>query len=324
MNVFFRTFALCAVSASAWAASEGDAGALEMLHRMHAAARSLNYQGTFVYLHNGKMETMRIYHRVDGQNEQERVVHLNGSAREVIRKNNLVTCILPDHKSVLVNKLEAAHHILSALPNASIGDFKQHYRFALAGQDRVAGRDAKVVVVTPNDQYRYGYKFWLDASNSLLLKSQMMGEDGASIEQVMFTMLEETPNLPAALLEPATRQEQFVLREDTSAKNEVRNDGQEWKVSSMPQGFKSTRRSVHQLASGAAWVRHIVLSDGLASMSVYIEKLEAGKKRFIGSSYVGAMNVYGAVIDEHQVTVVGEVPRATVKMVADSIQYSKP
>jgi sigma-E factor negative regulatory protein RseB len=75
--------------------------------------------------------------------------------------------------------------------------------------------------------------------------------------------------------------------------------------------------------SGAAPAHHIVLSDGLASMSVYIEKLDPAKKKFVGASYMGAVNVYGAVVDDHQITVVGEVPAATVKMVAESIQYAK-
>jgi len=66
------------------------------------------------------------------------------------------------------------------------------------------------------------------------------------------------------------------------------------------------------------------LFDGLASVFVYIEKLDVGKKRFVGSSYMGAVNIHGVVVDEHQVTVVGEVPAATVKMVADSIQFVKP
>jgi sigma-E factor negative regulatory protein RseB len=304
-------------------AGAGDnESALELLRSMHKSARELNYQGTFIYSHGGKMESMQIYHRVDANGERERVVHLNGAPREVIRENDVVTCILPDSKSVLVSKLDNRQHILTSLPS-NLETFRQYYGFSTLGHDRVAGRVATVVRVEPKDKFRYGYRFWLDAANALLLKAQMLGDDGAAIEQLMFTSLEVVPDLPEALLKPALKGEHLTLVEQKPDDEPMQRIVPNWHVMQLPDGFRPTGHNRRHLVSGAAPAHHIVLSDGLASMSVYIEKLDPAKKKFIGASYMGAVNVYGAVVDDHQITVVGEVPAATVKMVAESIQYAK-
>lgn len=316
-------FLLLAISVPTWAA-DNESAAIDLLRNMHHSARALNYKGTFVYMHDGKVESMQIFHRNDKRKERERVVHLNGSPREIIREGNVVTCILSDVKAVHVNKLETGPHILSSLPS-NFGEYKNFYAFSVAGQDRVAGRSAIIVAVTPKDAYRYGYRFWVDAAHALMLKSQMIGSDGNPVEQLMFTELDVVAEIPLASLKPAFKGEHMTL--SAAEVNEVPVNaaaGLTWHIVKMPDGFKATGYSWPLLESGGAPVQHIVLSDGLASVSVYIEKLEVSKKQFIGASYMGAVNVHGVVVDEHQVTVVGDVPAATVKMVAESIQYVKP
>lgn len=313
---------LLVISLPTWAA-DSESPAIDLLRNMYHSARALNYEGTFVYMHDGKVESMQIFHRNDKGRERERVVHLNGSPREIIREGNVVTCILSDLKAVHVNKLNAGPHILSSLPS-NFGEFKSFYGFSVAGQDRVAGRSAIIVAVTPKDAYRYGYRFWLDAEHALMLKSQMLGMDGNPVEQLMFTALNVVSDIPLASLKPAFKGEQMVL---SNGQNEIPlNTAVElnWLIVKMPDGFKTTGYSQQHLESGGVPVQHIVVSDGLASVSVYIEKLDVAKKQFIGASYVGAVSVHGAIVDEHQVTVVGEVPAATVKMVAESIQFVKP
>lgn len=305
-------------------AVESDPAAVNLLKAMHSAGRQLNYQGTFVYVNSGKMESMRIYHRVDSKGDHDRMVHLNGSTREVIRDGDKITCILSDKKSVHVSKLDGgAQHILSALPS-NFNEFAQYYAFTLAGQDRVAGRVTKVVHVDPRDKFRYGYRFWLDAANGLLLKSQVLAEDGTPIEQLMFTSIEVVREISPALLKSELKGERYTVTEDKNENAGPPGEVFNWRVAHLPLGFQSTAHDIRYVIAGGVPTHHMVLSDGLASVSVYIEKLDAGKKRFVGSSYVGAVNIHGVVVDDHQVTVVGEVPATTVKMVADSIQYVKP
>lgn len=315
-------YALLIVCMPVWGANN-DPMALNLLKAMHSAGRQLNYQGTFVYVHSGKMESMRIYHRVDEKGDHDRMVHLNGSNREVIRDGNKVTCILSDKKSVHVSKLDSTPHLLSALPS-NFTEFPQYYTFALAGQDRVAGRITKVVHVDPRDKFRYGYRFWLDAETGLLLKSQVLAENGLPIEQLMFTSIEVVREISPELLKSELKGERYTVTEDQDEDTAKPGIPLNWRVAHPPLGFQSTGHNVRHVIAGGVPTHQIVLSDGLASVSVYIEKLDTSKKRFVGSSYMGAVNIHGVVVDEHQVTVIGEVPAATVKMVAESIQYVKP
>lgn len=316
--------ALLIISSSAWAKADDESAALNLLKAMHSAGRQLNYQGTFVYVNSGKMESMRIYHRVDAKGEYDRMVHLNGSTREVIRNGDKVTCILSDKKSVHVSKLDGgAQHFLSTLPS-NFSEFTQYYSFALAGQDRVAGRITKVVRVDPRDKFRYGYRFWLDAENSLLLKSQVLAENGIPIEQLMFTSIEIVREISPELLKSELTGERYTVTEDKSEGAAGSGAPLYWRVVQLPLGFQPTGHTTRYVVGGGDPTHHMTLSDGLASVSVYIEKLDVSKKRFVGSSFMGAVNIHGIVVDEHQVTVVGEVPAATVKMVAESIRYVKP
>jgi sigma-E factor negative regulatory protein RseB len=204
-----------------------------------------------------------------------------------------------------------------------LSEFRQYYDFAISGQDRIAGRPTIVVRIDPKDKYRYGYRFWLDAQHSLLLKSEMIGEEGEPVEHVMFTSLELVPDIPDAQLKPSLRGSHLTSMTEEADKATKSGDGAaRWQVTRMPEGFKSAGNQTRLMDGESGIVHHIVLSDGLASVSVYVEKRDPQKKHFVGSSFMGAVNVYGVVVDEHQVTAVGEVPNATVKMVAESIQFT--
>ena len=77
--------------------------AMEWVQRMSDAMRSLNYRGDFVYMHNNRLEGMQISHYKDEQGEKERLLSLNGEAREVIRDNQNLTCIWPSSRKVIVD-----------------------------------------------------------------------------------------------------------------------------------------------------------------------------------------------------------------------------
>jgi len=316
----YKFLFLLIVPVVSWA-SDSSLEAFEQLKRMYAAPQTLNYQGTFVYYHDGKIETMKIFHSVGIEGEKERLYHLNGSAREIVREQNLVTCILPDNKSVMVNKNQGNQNILFALPE-NIEALKSSYRFILGKDDRIAGRLSKTVLVRPKDNYRYGRKLWIDTDTGLLLSSALLNENNRTIELIMFTEISVVDKIPAFLLKPTVSGKEFTWH------NELANDGVKdndngvtnWVVKNMPNGFHSTKHYLRHVSTEPT-VEHIVLSDGLASVSVYVERLATQNKKFIGTSYMGAVNVYGTVVNDHQVTVVGEVPKSTVKLIASSVQY---
>ena len=302
-------------------ASGGSApnNARQWLDSMSGALQALNYDGTFVYLHDGKLEAMRIVHEASPGGEKERLIALTGSAREVLRDEKVVTCIMPDNKSVMVGQ-SRPRQPFPEVPE-DLDSLSPYYQLRDAGEDRIAGLMTRVIDITPRDQYRYGYRFWVDTTNFMLLKFELKDVDGTAIEQVMFTDLKVGERIPPATLEPSLTGEGYnwFRQEGGGDAPAVTSVQSAWTVALLPAGFKMTDSQRRRVRQGGEHAEHMVFTDGLATVSVYVEKMLANQKEFTGLSNRGAMNAYGAVLGDHQVTVVGEVPAATVQSVAHSV-----
>lgn len=306
------------VSAAAAGAEFSDE-ARGWLEKMSHAAQTLNYDGVFVYLHDGRLEAMRIVHRRDGRGERERLLSLNGTAREVIRDNHSIACILPDSKSVVVDKSRPKKLFSSPLAGQNIPALEGYYTLSLGERNRIAGHAAQIVLVKPKDEYRYGYRLWIGADSGLMLKSDMVDGTGNAVEQIMFTQINVRSEIPDADLEPAISGKEFTWFMDPGERSApMPGDGQ-WQVMRLPAGFVLTQHRKHHLPASDMPVEHMVYTDGLATVSVYIEQVDSGKDLLGGISRMGAVNAYGRIIDEHQITVVGEVPQATVKLIGESV-----
>lgn len=304
------------------AADEIPSDARDWLQRMVRAVTQLNYEGTFVYDHGGQLEAMRIVHMADGDGEHERMLSLNGAAREILRDDNVLTCILPDSRSVVVEKSRPKRFVPERLLKLDEG-VSRLYEFRLQGKDRVAGRTARQVVIQPRDDFRYGYRLWLDEQSGMPLKSDLINAEGRALEQMMFTTLEIRDYIDRQLLVPSITGKGFKwFRPKEEEGPETKKDAERWSVGALPPGFHMAMRAEHSMPMSRMPVAHLLYTDGLASVSVYIEHRGAVADALKGPSRMGAVNAYGLLVAGHQVTVVGEVPRATVEMIAQSLRYS--
>lgn len=311
---------LCVFSASSLATGAGEAQS--WLERLSKAVRERNYQGTFVYRHEGNMETLRVIHRAGPDGEMERLYSLTGSPREIIRDNQKVTCILPDDRSVMVDSRQLASPLATVVPG-DIGELAETYRFELMGDGRIANRDAKQVGIFPEDGYRYGYRLWIDEATALLLRADLFDEKGEVVEQLVFTELSTPQSIPTSELQPQISGEGFTWHRNVGQGPAVKPADLRWRAPGMPKGFELVLHEVRPLPGKEGAVEHMLYSDGLASVSVYIESAGPGES-FSGHSRVGALNAYGRVVDGHQTTVVGEVPAATVSRVGESLRLGAP
>lgn len=284
------------------------------IERMTHAVRSLSYEGTYVYVHGGKMESMQVAHAVHEGEERERLISLNGMAKEVIRDKESVICILPHAKVVSVSSQGSERGFSVVLPN-NLEHLGDHYDFHLRGDTRIADRPAKVVVIVPKDAYRYGYRLFLDAEHALPLQTDMLNGLGMAVARTMFTEIR---------VDPAIRVESSLLSLEQDGYTRIKTDAPapvtgpaSWRFKYFPAGFELTTRAKFSDNPGEA--EHFVLSDGLATLSVYVEKIgeEGGLQ---GKSRMGAINVYGTQVGGYQITAVGEVPARTVEYVANAIE----
>lgn len=308
--------ALAAASPSLSAAGEdADPEAQQLINQMSRAVRDLNYDGVFIYRRNREMDTMRLIHKADQRGEHERLVTLTGLPREVIRNDQSVTCIFPDDQAVMVEK-SRPRKFVAQLPEP-IERIAAYYSFSVDGEDRVAGRAAWIVNIKPRDLYRYGYQLWIDKENSLLLKSELKNKSGLPVEQIMFTQLEVRNEIPDDLLKPAISGQGYTWYYQASAEDRTDNGDALWHVTWMPDGFTLSNHEKQSLVASGDPIDHMVFTDGLASVSVFIEKLHDVPQ--IGPAQMGAVNAFAKFADGFQVTAVGEVPPSTVQRMVNSV-----
>jgi len=315
--VFLRTFISLYFLVFSLTSFAGSSEAKRWLKRMSMVVKTSNYVGTFVYIHNNNIESMRIFHRSDHRGVRERLLSLNGSAREIIRSNNVLTCILPDSKAVVVEKSRPRQYIPDALMNVNSYILK-NYNINIIGNDRVMAKATIIIAITPKDKYRYGYRLWLDKSNAMLLKSDVVNEKGVAVEQFMFTHLDFKKQIDDSDLNPSISGKDykwFGKKTKVASNTKVH----QWHVTKLPKGFKESMYMEHNLPASRMPVEHLVFTDGLSTVSVYIEKPHKNKMPLMGTSNMGAVNAFGKSIAGYQVTVVGEVPKATVMMIGNAV-----
>lgn len=300
-------------------AHAGDREARQWLERMSEALATRNYEGRFFHLRDSRSEAMRIYHRVDKGKVTERLVSLDGSGREIIRNQTEVICYLPDRRTVLVEKRTDDSTLLAAVP-AYNEELEAHYNIERGPFTKALGRRTQVINVTPRDQFRYGYRLWLDDETAMPLKSQLCDREGRVIEQILFAELNFRDRIPADSLKPSVTGEGFRwIRQDAQPQLAAGHQVGNWGVIRPPAGFRLTAWRIQFIAGSSVPVQHLVYSDGLASVSVFIEPRNPQAEPIKGLAKVGAAFAFSRALDDHQVTAVGEVPPVTLEAIAAGV-----
>lgn len=302
------------------AAQAGDREAREWLERMTRTLATRNYEGRFFHVRDSRSEAMRIIHRVDKGQVTERIVSLDGSGREFIRNENEVICYLPDRRQVLVEKRDGT--LLATIPSYS-EQLEDHYSIERGGSTKALGRRTQLILIQPRDQFRYGYRLWLDHETAMPLKSQLCDRDGNVIQQILFAEVHFRDRIAADALKPAVSGEGFQWLRTDDQHMRMADVAMGWTVPRPPAGFRLTLRRIQVMAGSNAPVGHLVYSDGLASVSVFIEPRTPETEALRGLAKVGAAFAYSRNLGGNQVTVVGEVPAATVEAIAAGVTRAR-
>lgn len=319
MNVLPRKalllLVLISTSGAVLAGSASDAR--KLLENMTSAMSQMTYQGTFVYVRDGVVETMRITHIADESGIRERLYSLSGPHREVIRDRTGVRCVLQDSSSLVEDQVVASSYF-PELPLSVIDNNASGYRLETGGRGRIAGHAARRVSISPEDEFRYGYDFWLQEKTGLLLKWILFDANQQPLATLVFTEFSLGSSINYDEIESGARAEDFIEMKTFSLENAVvRQSTPRWQPENLPPGFELAS---HNRMSGSDGVyEHMVYSDGLAAVSVYVEQQAPGTVIKSGVSQLGTNNAYISQQGGLQITVIGEVPAITVKSIADEM-----
>ncbi|HEY6282031.1 MAG TPA: MucB/RseB C-terminal domain-containing protein [Burkholderiales bacterium] len=300
---------------------EAPDDALAWLQKIAAAAHELNYSGTFIYQYGNHTETSRIVHAVDSSGEHEKLEILDGLPREIIRNNDEVQCFLPESKTVKVEKRLQRKPFPALLPE-QLNNLSESYLIKLGGHERIAGFHCQALLLEPKDDLRYGYHLWAETNSGLLLKASMLDEKNDVVEQMTFTQLNIGGPIDEEALKPKYPAKAAGWRYDRSGQPEQISTETGWSVKNPLAGFKKIMEAKRMVSGKPAPISHIVYSDGLAAVSVFIEPRAPGVKPLNGVSKRGALNIYTKPLDDYQVTVLGEAPPMTVMQIGNSVYYT--
>jgi len=311
-------FPLFLISASSFA---GDL--FDMLKRMSEADQDQNYQGTFILRKSDNLSTLHVTHGSDDNGVWESLEALNGEPRKVIRRNNKVVSIFPGRELVTIRDHAEKQSLHPQLPE-NLDQLELFYSINQLPDDRIAKHQTLVIDLVPNDKFRYGYRYWVDKNTGMLLRCDLVAEDKGVVEQMMFTSLDYLPNSPVSSID-MKKFEHYKQQNLDEPVIDVKNSASlRWTIKALPKGFMLTHSMLRYSQPPVndevkePDLLHMVYSDGLASVSVFIEKNEGAVKHLQGASTMGAVNAYGNSVDDYSVTVVGEVPIITVQAMAQS------
>lgn len=329
-----RWLGLGLLGLSLTAAASGPA---EWLVEMSQAVRSTNYEGVMIYRGDATLETFRVTHRYDAGEERERVQSLTGEPREILRVGDTVTCLLPRNRR-MSSAREVPQTLFPVLTTEQVARIAEVYELKDLGEQRIAGRRCQGVAIAPRDRYRYGYEIWADSETRVPIKVTLRDPDGRTLEEMMFTEVRFPATIPdsAFQIDPErSRELETVVSErapppatlvamngDATAHDASQT---RWRLRAIPRGFELVMHVQRALPQGRGRLQHWVLSDGLTAVSVFGREGAAGampiERPF---SAMGAVNAYRRSLESLQITVVGEVPQETIRLIAEGVGPAEP
>ena len=310
---------------SSTAASDGK-NLNDWLLRMHEASKNRSYIGTYVVSTSGQMQSAKIWHVCDGGQQIERVETLTGAPRSSFRHNDKLVTFMPEQKLVRQEKREAVATFpeLVQLPDNRISEF---YKIKLEGVERIAGLDSDVALLVPKDSLRFGYRVWTEQKRGVIVKLQTLDAEGKVLEQAAFTELQlDAPVRMDKLLQMMVKVDGYRVEQPVLVKTTASAEG--WILKAPVAGFKPMSCFKRPVAAqhGAQtpdepmqWV----FSDGLASVSLFVEPFDRLRHGKESSLSMGATRTMTRQLGGYWLTAVGEVPMATLKQFASGLERKK-
>ena len=317
MKSMLRLFLLTAVlfTPLSWAEDKD----MDFLMRMNHAAGNLNYDGVFLHINGHRVDTLRVIHKAENNTVLERLYALNGNPREVIRDAEKVLCFMPERKRGHAGMRSDKNTGFPGFMVNNLEALADNYVLSTGKVERIADRQATSLKILPRDGFRYGYELWGDKETGLLLKSVLIDVASNVIEQYMFAFINIGEEIPDSELQPMTSMDELEWHNDTNPPRNTPVSESAWQFSSLPDGYHLVNVMQRSMPMSNSQIEHMVLSDGLAGVSVFIQNNVDNLSSEAGLQSMGAVNAYTRNYDSQLVTVIGEVPAAAVKMIGDAL-----
>ena len=291
---------------------------LAWLERAAASARLTTYAGTVVHMSGDRASTSRVTHLFVGGSEHEKIEALDGERREIVRHNDEMQCFFPDAKTVRIDRRVTAR-FFPTLVSAPPQTIAEHYTVRLGSVERVLGQECRWIHLDPKDALRFAQRLCAELGSGLLLRAKTLGARQQVLEQFTFTDLRLGPQVSRSELKSTFYAQSMDWRRDNASPVDSKPAATGWQVSNVPTGFQLVSERMRMMPNRAQPVSHLVFSDGLATMSVFVEPMSNPPRTAEATNEDGALSVFVRPMGEHMVTVLGEVPPAAAQQAGRSV-----
>jgi sigma-E factor negative regulatory protein RseB len=264
--------------------------------------------------------TSRITHSFFDNEEVEKIESLDGPIREFLRKGNNLQCMIPESRTVRSDRRIAGRHF-PQMVQTTVEQIASNYAVMLGAADRVAGYDCRWLHLNPRDNLRYSQRLCSENGSGLFIKAKLIGPNEQIMEQFTFTELRVGPRVGRTALRSRWEDQRNNWKQEPAIPADAVLAKTGWAVSS-PNGFTKVAEMRRMLPNRPTSVDHLILSDGIASLSIFIEPINDGKKVDEVITGNGCASVYIGSTNNHMVTVLGEVPPQTAKIVGKGISVN--
>jgi sigma-E factor negative regulatory protein RseB len=316
MKLFMKVFLLVYLATGSYA--HADEQSMDLLKKINNATNTVNYDGVFIHIDASHVHTMRVVHKVEDGSVRERLYSLNGIPREVIRDAERVWCFMPEKKMGHAGLRSNKETGFPGFMLKSLSGLSESYLISTDGVDRIADRPVQGLHIKPRDDFRFGYELWADKETGLLLKTALIDHNGKTIEQYMFAVVTIGGDIPETALLPMTKKDTLEWHSNKVPPESTAISDSRWQFTNLPSGYRLVNVFQRSMPMGNGQIQHMILSDGLAGVSVFVEKV-TGSKSDLGSENMGAVNSYTRQIGDFQITVIGEARSTAITAIANAL-----
>jgi sigma-E factor negative regulatory protein RseB len=289
-----------------------------LLQRAAQAARSVSYAGTFVHSNGDRISTVRITHVNAGGEEHERIEPLDGERLDIVRRNDEMYCYFPDAKTVRLDRRVTAR-FFPAILTAPAAAIAASYEVRLGPSERVLGYECQWIRLEPRDSMRYAQRLCSEVNTGLVLRAKTLNERQNVIEHYTFTDLKLGPQVGRSDVKSIFEARVKRWTSDAQPREEMQSVETGWTVATLPGGFQKINELKRSLPGRPHPVSQLIFSDGIVSMSVFVEPNAPPGRTGEASSEDGTTTFFVRPMGEHLVSVLGEVPLATAQQVGRSV-----
>jgi sigma-E factor negative regulatory protein RseB len=282
------------------------------------AAKNLNYEGIFHSQHSNEIKSIKVMHAFYHNEEYTRVIMLDGDRGEVLSEGNNVVVYHSTNDNVIVEKRKKQHLFPAVFP-LNLEALKKNYRLSFGPLERIAGRLAQLVVLVPQDEFRYSYHFWFDKETSIPLKMIVSDKQNKAIEQSSFNQITFQKNINLDWFHTNMKKVKKSIDRKEIAQKVLKN--RFWVVKNIPPGFSEVDFISHRIPGLNIQSHQLIYSDGLAYVSVFIRPISKGAKPKVGEVTIGSSNICAKYYNGYQIMSIGSVPFKTVKYFSKSINF---